>query len=140
MAQTLIYHVTINVRIRLETTPICRIAETISLLLNMDTLFGSLLAYLLDFLDLIPLLEIAFLNFFDSALILMLKLIQFIHSHIHDILFSPGICDHHAQIRWQLRKIQAGIVTMMLSPLELLMACRVLHIYTGILIFFLYHV
>jgi len=72
MAQALINHVAVYVWIWLETTSIGRIAKTISLLLNMHTLLSAFLAYFLDLLDLISLLEVAFFYVFDSALVLLL--------------------------------------------------------------------
>lgn len=75
MTETLINHVAVDVRVGLKTTTIGRIAQTISLLLNMNSLLSSLLANLLDLLDFISLLEVSIFNFLDSALILLLELI-----------------------------------------------------------------
>jgi hypothetical protein len=110
MTKTLVDHVTVDVRVRLETTAIGRVTQTISLLLYVNSQFCTLLANLLHFLDLVTLLEVTILYIFDSALILLLQLVKLIHAHVHDILFCSRVSDHHTQIGWELGQIQASIV------------------------------
>ena len=111
MAQVLIDHVAVDVRIRFETTSISRVTQAITLLLDNFTLFRSLLANLLNFLDIVFALEVFLFNLLYSILILLLELIKFIHTHVHNIFFSIRVSDHDAQVRRQLIKVELTILS-----------------------------
>lgn len=96
MTQALIDHITIDVGVGFKTTTIGRVAQTVRFLLNMDSLFSALLTDFLYLFDLVSLLEVTVLNLLNSAFILLLKLVQLVHPHIHDVFFSSRVGDHHA--------------------------------------------
>ena len=73
MTERLIDHVRVDIGVGLETATISGIAQTISLLLHVLTLFGSLLTNLFDLLDFVFPLEVSFFNLLDSIFILLLQ-------------------------------------------------------------------
>jgi hypothetical protein len=66
----------------------------------MLPLLCTLLADLFHFFNLVFSLEVPFLDLFNSILVLLFKILKLIHPHIHDILFSPRVSDHHAKVWW----------------------------------------
>jgi hypothetical protein len=68
----------------------------------MHAEFCALLANFLDLLDLITLLEVALLDILDSVLILLLERVQLVHAHVHDVLLSAWVGDHHTEVRGEL--------------------------------------
>ena len=66
----------------------------------MDTKLCLLLENFFHLLYLVTLLEVSFLNLLDPALILLLERVEFVHAHVHDVLFGSWVCDHHAKVGW----------------------------------------
>jgi hypothetical protein len=98
MAKMFIDHVAVDVRIRLKTTTIGRIAQAISLLLNMFPLFCALLANLLNILHLLLPREVLVLYLSNPIFILLLEGVQLVHSHVHQVAYTLRIGDHHGHI------------------------------------------
>ena len=94
MAEMLVDHVRIDVRVWVEATPISRVTETVTFLLLVLSKFSTFLAYLLDALDLVLLLEILLLDVPDAIFILQFKCVQLVHAHIHDVTTSIRVGDH----------------------------------------------
>ena len=67
-----IYHVAVNIRIRVKSTTIGRVTQTISLLLFVLTGVSTFLTNLFNFLDLILLLKVFRFNVLNAVLILLL--------------------------------------------------------------------
>lgn len=91
----------------------------------MLTLLCTLLTNLLHFLYFVFSLEVSLFDLLDSILVLLFKILKFIHAHIHDILFSPRISNHHAKVWWELVKVDVAIFTAVGAvhrPIELLLA------------------
>lgn len=86
MAEVLIDHIRVNIGVGVEAATVGRVAEAVSLLLFVFSLFGLLLTDLLHSLDLVPLLKVALFDLLDSVLILLLTLLKLIHAHVHDIV------------------------------------------------------
>jgi hypothetical protein len=102
VAETLIDHIRVDVRVGLQTTTVGGVAKTVGLLLDVNSLLSALLADLFDLLDLISLLEVAIFNVFNAALILLLQLVQLVHAHVHDVFLGTRVCYHHTQVGRQL--------------------------------------
>lgn len=86
MAEVLIDHIRVNVGVGVEAATVGRVAEAVSLLLFVFSLFGLLLADFFHCLNLVLLLKVALFDRLDSALILLLKRFKLVHAHVHDIV------------------------------------------------------
>ena len=94
VAKVCIDHVCVNVGIRVKPTSVCRIAETITFLLSVLSQFSSLLAYLLDLLNVVLLLEVSLLNCLDAVFVLQFEGIKFVHSHVHNVITTAWVNQH----------------------------------------------
>lgn len=108
MTKMLIDHVSVDIGIRLKSTAVSRIAETISLFGLVFSLLCSFLAYLFNLFYLIFSLEIFGLDVFNTVFILEPQSVKLFHIHLHYVTSSVWVNDHLAQIMGKLVYLATG--------------------------------